>query len=245
VRSRWLLPLLAVVAITLSITTPGVRAQNDPLPQALDCGAASSVYCPASHPPELPDAITNLQVPVVVPPESTIFTPALNVHRPVTKTVTYQVETRGTITADVTQFKQQAAETYADNRGWIRLGVTFKEVASGGDYTLVLSEASQVPDFGSPCDSTYSCQSGRYVIINQDRWLGATDPWNQAGGDIRNYRHMVLNHETGHWLGHGHTTCSGAGQAATVMMQQSITLGGCKFNPWPLDSEIWSTRLGI
>jgi hypothetical protein len=26
------------------------------------------------------------------------------------------------------------------------------------------------------------------------------------------------------------------------MQQQSINLG-CSFNPWPLDSELWSTRL--
>ena len=114
-----------------------------------------------------------------------------------------------------------------------------------GTFTLVLSEASQVPSFSSGCDAMYSCNVGRYVIINQDRWLGATPPWNSAGGSLRDYQHMVVNHETGHWLGHGHADCSGVGQPAAVMQQQSINLQGCRFNPWPTASELWSSRLGI
>ena len=160
--------------------------------------------------------------------------------------VAYSVETRGAITANVAEFKAQANETLNNGLGWARLGVKFTEIASGGDFTLVLSEASQVPSFnGSVCGSDYSCQVGRYVIINQDRWLGATAPWNAAGGSLRDYRHMVVNHETGHWLGHPHEYCSGAGNKAPVMQQQSISLQGCSFNPWPLSSELWSTRLGI
>lgn len=162
-----------------------------------------------------------------------------------TRTVTYSVETRGTITANLTEFKALAQQTLNDARGWARLGVSFQEVASGGNFTLVLSEASQVPNFSTGCGAEYSCRVGRYVIINQDRWQGATPSWNNAGGSLRDYRHMVVNHETGHWLGHDHLSCGGAGQAAPVMQQQSIDLQGCDFNSWPLASELWSTQLGI
>ena len=166
--------------------------------------------------------------------------------KPVTKTVTYVVETRGTIIADLAEFKQQANATLNDSRGWARMGVKFEEVASGGQFTLFLSEASQMTSFSaSVCDNIYSCQLGRNVIINQDRWLYATKAWNDGGGSLRDYRHMVVNHETGHWLGHGHQTCKKAGTPAAVMQQQSISLQGCTFNPWPLDSELWSTKLGI
>lgn len=162
-----------------------------------------------------------------------------------TRTVTYSVTTRGTVTADLAEFRAQAYQTLNDGRGWARMGVAFQEVASGGDFTLVLSEASQVPSFSPGCGAEYSCRAGRYVIINQDRWLGATPSWNSAGGSLRDYRHMVVNHETGHWLGHDHLSCGGAGQAAPVMQQQSIDLQGCGFNAWPLASELWSSQLGI
>lgn len=162
------------------------------------------------------------------------------------RAVSYRVETRGVITADLAEFKAQANQTLNSSLGWARLGVTFSEVASGGDFALVLSQASLVPSFNANvCDSMYSCQVGSYVVINQDRWLGATPSWNSGGGTLRDYRHMVVNHETGHWLGHPHEYCSGAGNKAPVMQQQSISLQGCSFNPWPLNSELWSTRLGI
>ncbi len=160
--------------------------------------------------------------------------------------VTYVVETRGAMSANVNEFKQVANQTLNDSRGWNRLGASFKEVTSGGDFTLVLSEAGQVPSFSpNGCDSTYSCVVGRYVIINQDRWQGATPSWNDAGGSLTDYRRMVINHETGHWLGHGHATCPAAGTPAPVMQQQSINLQGCTFNPWPLSSEMHSSRLGV
>jgi len=166
----------------------------------------------------------------------------------VNNTVTYDVDTKGTITADFAEFKTFANQTLNDGRGWARMGVSFQEVGSGGDFTLVLSEASQVPSFyPSVCSVDWSCTVGRYVIINQDRWLGASDAWNNAQprGSLRDYRNMVINHETGHWLGHGHLGCGGAGQLAPIMQQQSIDLQGCAFNPWPLSSEIWSSTLGI
>lgn len=154
--------------------------------------------------------------------------------------------TRGVITTDLSEFKADANQTLNDPRGWASLGLRFEEVASGGMFTLALSQASQVPSFSSFCDSEYSCMVGNTVVINQDRWLGATAPWNRAGMSLSDYRHLVINHETGHWLGHPDTNiCSGAGQLAPVMAQQSITTSGCAFNPWPLASELWSSKLGI
>jgi hypothetical protein len=164
---------------------------------------------------------------------------------PISRTVTYDVTTRGTISASMAEFRTQANATLNDARGWSQLGVAFQEVASGGMFTLVMSEAGQMTSFSSGCGAMYSCQAGRYVIINQDRWLGATSSWNQAAGSLRDYRHMVVNHETGHWLGHSHEVCGGAGQPAPVMQQQSISLQGCTFNPWPTASELWSTTLGV
>lgn len=159
-------------------------------------------------------------------------------------TFNYTVQTRGTITADLTEFKTQVNETLNDARGWSQLNIRFNEVASGGNFTIYLAQSSQMTTFSANgCGTTYSCTVGNSVIINQDRWLGATDSWNNANGSLRDYRNMVVNHELGHWLGHGHQTCGGPGQLAPVMAQQSIDLQGCKFNPWPLASELWSSRI--
>lgn len=163
---------------------------------------------------------------------------------PSSRIITYEVATKGMITADIAEFRSQANATLNDSRGWARMGVAFKEVSNGGMFTLTLSEANLMTSFAG-CSVEYSCRSGHFVVINQDRWLGATSSWNQAGGSLRDYRHMVINHETGHWLGHDHEHCGGPGQPAPVMQQQSIDLQGCTFNPWPLKSELWSTQLGI
>ena len=48
---------------------------------------------------------------------------------------------------------------------------------------------------------------------------------------------MVVNHETGHWLGRGHAGCPRPGALAPVMMQQSKGLDGCRLNPWPTGRE--------
>jgi hypothetical protein len=149
---------------------------------------------------------------------------------------TYSVATWGTINSDINEFKNLSAETLNDSKGWNRAGVAFSEVPTGGDFTLVLAEPATIPaNFPGTCDSTYSCQVGRFVIINDDRWRLASSAWT---GELRDYRHMVVNHETGHWLGQSHKFCQGAGQPAPVMQQQSINLQGCTFNPWPLDFEI-------
>ncbi|QIK74068.1 DUF3152 domain-containing protein [Nocardioides piscis] len=156
---------------------------------------------------------------------------------PVRRRVTYSIATRGRITTSVATFRRQAQETYADARGWRAGGIAFRRVARGGDFTLVLAEASSLPSFGAECSTFWSCRVGRFVVINQDRWKFASPAWNQARAGLRDYRHLVVNHETGHWLGHGHRGCTGPGQPAPVMMQQSKGLDGCRFNPWPTPAE--------
>jgi hypothetical protein len=159
----------------------------------------------------------------------------------VRRTVTYSVETRGRVSG-LAEFRRQVQQTYDDPRGWRGAGVAFRPVARGGRFTVVLAEASRVPDFSSICSVEWSCRVGRYVIINQTRWRHASPAWNAARGSLRDYRHMVVNHETGHWLGFGHSSCAGRGRPAPVMMQQSKSLGGCRFNPFPTLAELGRAR---
>lgn len=158
--------------------------------------------------------------------------------RDVRHTVKYTIATKGRITADVSTFRRQVQQTLDDPRGWRAAGIRFRRVRSGGSMTVVLSQASQVPTYSSACSSQWSCRVGRYVVINQDRWKHASPAWNAAKGTtLRGYRHMVVNHEVGHWLGWGHASCPGRGAKAPVMMQQSKGRGACDFNSWPKSSE--------
>lgn len=173
-------------------------------------------------------------------------TPRRAVHvRGVRKVVTYSVRTRGSVTADLSTFRRLAQQTYDDPRGWRAMGIRFERVSSGGDFTLWLSQASKVPSFSSACSTTYSCRVGRNVVINETRWQRATPTWDDRRGTLRDYRHMVVNHETGHWLGRGHATCGGKGQKAPVMQQQSKGLQGCSINPWPKRNELHAPRFGF
>lgn len=156
------------------------------------------------------------------------------------RVVTYEVVAWGSIKSNLEEFAAFAAQTYADSRGWSQGGVTFQRVHNGGSFSLILAEPARVASAGAICDSFYSCRVGRNVIINDDRWRGASPSWNNAGGSLADYRRMVINHETGHWLGFGHRHCAGPGQPAPVMQQQSISLQGCAYNSWPTPAEISS-----
>jgi hypothetical protein len=76
-------------------------------------------------------------------------------------------------------------------------------------------------------------------VIDDDRWSQGSRNW---PGPRSAYRQMVLNHETGHWLGLAHAYCPGPGALAPVMQQQSIDLQGCAMNSWPLEWELDSVR---
>lgn len=152
-------------------------------------------------------------------------------------TYTYEVRGRGNTTS-LEDFAARAAETYAHPAGWGLGGsIRFVRVAAGGDFTLWLSAPQYLPGFSSGCSVNYSCRVGRNVIINEARFRGGSPAWNATGAPLRDYQHMVVNHETGHWLGFGHWYCGGPGQLAPVMQQQSKSMQGCRPNPWPTTRE--------
>jgi hypothetical protein len=237
---RVLVGVLIAFAIAIPIMPPATAAE--PAPPV--CSEADA-YCPATSATDLSHLLQNYPVPEIAAPNSRFAAVDFKVRNAVTRTVNYQVATKGAVSVSLATFKSQVQAIFDDPRGWSRLGVKFVQVDAGGEFTVHLAQAGTVPTFGAPCDDFYNCNVGNNVIINDDRWIHGTEPWMGAGGSVADYRHLSINHETGHWLGHGHSFCSSAGQAAPVMQQQSIDLRGCKFNAWPLDSEIRSTRLGI
>jgi hypothetical protein len=158
----------------------------------------------------------------------------------------YCVSSKGNV-SDLSGFENTVFSILNSTKGWPRAGATFSyEASSKGsgtqcDMTLILAEASTMKSFSDGCSEDYSCRVGDEVIINLDRWNSATTEWLKAGGTVARYRILVINHEVGHRLGHldNEATCSVSGGPAPVMQQQSMSLGGCAPNEWPLDSELW------
>jgi hypothetical protein len=158
--------------------------------------------------------------------------------------VTYQIATRGEVTADLDGFAAEVASALRDPRGWRAAGIVFEAVESASDITIWLVEDGSVPSFSRACSVLYSCSVGRNIVVNQSRWLQGAPAGALDGVELSQYRVMVVNHEVGHWLGHHrHSACPGEGQIAPLMMQQSKGTDGCLFNPYPLDSELTAPDL--
>ena len=183
--------------------------------------------------------------PITITPPTSITGQWITDHESAAKfkTFTYAIATDGTVQSDLAEFKRQVAETLSDSRGWIRANIKFKEVSSSPQFTIYLSEPARVGAY-SGCSSDLSCRSGNRVMINDDRWRLATVEWNATGSTLRDYRHLVVNHEVGHWLGHPHLThtCSAPTQLAPLMIDSFTRHDTCAPNAWPLNSELWTSR---
>lgn len=157
---------------------------------------------------------------------------------------TYCTAVRGLPGDNLDDIKGKLAATYADPQGWNVNGrLAFQYVESGCEYTVWLSAPAEMTSFGEICDDFYNCQVGTNVIVNNDRWTKATEPWLNSGGNVEDYRVLVINHETGHRLGfYDNNDCPSPGGPAPVMMQQSIDLHGCTFNRFPTAAETDALR---
>ena len=151
-------------------------------------------------------------------------------------------------------FASTVEQIIAHPRGWTRSAESpitnpdehmtaaswsFQRVA-GDDYSVRVRLAT--PDTvdrlcgaaGVSTRGVYSCRFGTTLMINLRRWL------NGAAGfpmDVQAYRHMVIDHEMGHYLGFDHMRCPGSGRLAPVMQTQTISLGGCTPNAYPFTAD--------
>jgi hypothetical protein len=154
------------------------------------------------------------------------------------RTYTYRLGTIGTVQGDPAAFRAEVREILADPRGWSLGGsVHFREVSSGADLEVVLASSAAIGAAHPVCDPNFSCRVGNRVLLNDVNWRRATRAWREAGGSLADYRRYVLHHEMGHWWGFGHVGCPRAGALAPVMLQQSVSLRGCRPNGWPLEPE--------
>ncbi|MFA3873464.1 DUF3152 domain-containing protein [Streptomyces sp. MMCC 100] len=156
------------------------------------------------------------------------------------RTLTYVVQVEDGIGISAQEVATEVERVLADERGWTADGkVGFRRVSGGtSDFRVRLATAATVDDicgqYGLDTGGEVNCDVGQDVMVNLKRWLLATQYY---ADDVTSYRALIINHEVGHFLGHGHEGCPGAGRPAPVMMQQIKGLHGCRTNVWPYDAE--------
>jgi hypothetical protein len=152
-------------------------------------------------------------------------------------------------------FAAAVDQALADRRGWTASGdVAFRRVdVAQPDVRIRLTAtatARATCGFELPYDT--SCYIDGVVYVSAPRWFRGAQSF---GGDLEGYRKYVINHEIGHFLGHGHEPCPADGAPAPVMMQQTFSVSNdqlaeltaatpqgvtvphdgrtCVANPWP------------
>jgi hypothetical protein len=136
------------------------------------------------------------------------------------------------------QFAAIVEQTLGDSRSWIGQGdVRLQRVGPHRphDFTIYLATPATRDQLCGDAargavDGYTSCHNGDRVVLNVARWTHGVPSY---GAPLSVYRQYMINHETGHQLGHHHELCSGEGRLAPVMEQQTLGRHGCRPNPWP------------
>lgn len=149
----------------------------------------------------------------------------------------YLVEVEAGIVISRLEFAQMVHAILGHPKSWGGTGrVSFRRVSQGPvDFRVTLASPGTTDRLCAPnlTNGIYSCANGGRAVLNLMRWRQGAS----AYGDIGRYRRYLVNHEVGHLLGHGHTSCPAAGAPAPVMMQQTKGVAPCRANPWPLSWE--------
>ncbi|MFF4171400.1 DUF3152 domain-containing protein [Streptomyces sp. NPDC001744] len=157
--------------------------------------------------------------------------------------IRYRVDVEKGLGLDPRLFADAVQKTLNDRRSWAGDGaMTFERVSSGeARFVITLASPGTTGDWcrKSGLDTTVdnvSCDSAstERVMINAFRWAQGAVTFGPKA--MYAYRQMLINHEVGHRLGHGHELCRTPGALAPVMQQQTKSLDidgiSCRPNPW-------------
>ncbi|WP_455907955.1 DUF3152 domain-containing protein [Streptomyces goshikiensis] len=164
------------------------------------------------------------------------------------KLVRYRVDVEQGLGLDPQLFAEAVQRTLNDDRSWSHKGAMTFERVPGGEADFVITLASPgttgfwcaKSDLDTTVDNV-SCDSAstQRVMINAFRWAQGSVTFGPNA--MFAYRQMLINHEVGHRLGHGHVSCRTPGALAPIMQQQtkSLDLEGihCLPNPWVFPSS--------
>ena len=152
----------------------------------------------------------------------------------------YKVVVEDGLTQSAADVAEQVEGILADPRGWTADGESAFRASPAVRPTSSYDSPRREPwtrsaaRYGLNTGGEVNCSVGKDVVVNLRRWLLATPVY---ADDVDAYRALIINHEVGHFLGHGHVTCPGAGKPAPAMMQQIKGMHGCTPNVWPYDAK--------
>lgn len=135
---------------------------------------------------------------------------------------------------------KEIEDILGDPRGWTADHRDAFQLVSGGAYDFVVKIASPATvdaicgAAGLHTHGEVNCDVGPQVVVNLKRWNTGSP---EFPGPVAEYRALIINHEVGHRIGHGHEGCPGPGRPAPAMMQQIDGLHGCVANAWPYDAQ--------
>ncbi|MFF9624755.1 DUF3152 domain-containing protein [Streptomyces griseosporeus] len=156
------------------------------------------------------------------------------------KVLRYRVEVEDGLEVSAADAAREVDAVLADRRGWTADGHSAFQRVPGGtaDFVVRIATPGTVDRicgrYGLDTGGEVNCSVAQNVMVNLKRWLLATPVY---ADDVHAYRALIINHEVGHFLGHGHVSCPGPGQPAPVMMQQIKGMHGCRPNVWPYDEQ--------
>jgi Protein of unknown function (DUF3152) len=159
----------------------------------------------------------------------------------------YTIEVENGITGiDLTAFATTVQAVLSDSRSWTAgAGVALQRVASGPvSFHVTLTSSMTVRTlcgYEIPIETSCFAPAGQNgsqvnrVVLNDARWVRGDAAYI---GDLAEYRIYMVNHESGHALGHLHAHNCLSNGLAPAMMQQTIGLKAangqiCQANPWP------------
>ncbi|MFI8088174.1 DUF3152 domain-containing protein [Streptomyces sp. NPDC086080] len=224
---------------------PGPSGSPGPPPSA-----SSSASSPPSSPSRSPSASSSAStsapdIPATGPGTFTTARADGTVVGTGSRVRRYKVLVEDGIDVRVNEAAAEVSAVLADRRGWTRDGVNSFRLVGSGSYDFVVKIATPGTTdricgaAGLLTRGEVNCSVGTDVVVNLKRWVLGSP---QFDGPIGEYRALIVNHEVGHRLGHGHEGCPGPGRPAPAMMQQIKGLDGCVANAWPYERD--GTYLG-